>query len=91
MYIYQNELDKTLFHHDMAYGEFKSLPKRTAFDKVLWGKAFNIINNWKDDGHQCGLISMVYKFLDKKTATSGGTSESRSLSIKRFAKVTRTN
>ena len=34
---------------------------------------------------------MVYKFLDKKTATSGGTSESQNLSIKRFAKVTRTN
>ena len=25
-YIYQNELDKACFHHDMAYGDFKDLP-----------------------------------------------------------------
>ena len=27
-YIYQNELDKTCFEHDMACGEFKVLPSR---------------------------------------------------------------
>ena len=26
-YIYQNELDKAYFQHDMAYGDFKDLPE----------------------------------------------------------------
>ena len=34
-HIYQNELDKACFHHDMAYGDFKDLIRRTAADKVL--------------------------------------------------------
>ena len=34
-YIYKNELDKACFQHDMAYGDFKDLAKRTASDKVL--------------------------------------------------------
>ena len=33
-YIYKNELDKACFQHDMAYGDFKDLAKRTASDKV---------------------------------------------------------
>ena len=28
-YIYQNELDKLCFQHDMAYGCFKELPRRS--------------------------------------------------------------
>ena len=39
-YIYKNELDKACFQHDMAYGDFKDLAKRTAADKVLRNKAF---------------------------------------------------
>ena len=31
-YIYENELDKACFQHDMAYGDFKKLPQRTASD-----------------------------------------------------------
>ena len=31
-YIYQNKLDKACFQHDMAYGDFKDLPRRTASD-----------------------------------------------------------
>ena len=34
-------------------------------------KAFNIAKNLKYDGYQCGLASMVYKFLIKKTSGSG--------------------
>ena len=34
-YIYKNELDKNCFQHDMAYGDFKELARRTASDKVL--------------------------------------------------------
>ena len=44
-YTYQNELDKACFQHDMAYGDFKYLPKRTASDKVLREKTFNIAKN----------------------------------------------
>ena len=34
-YIYKNELDKTSFQHDMVYGDFKDLARRTASDKNL--------------------------------------------------------
>ena len=37
-YIYQNQLDKACFQHDMVYGDFKDLPRRTIFDKVLRNK-----------------------------------------------------
>ena len=53
----------------MAYGDFKDLAKRTASDKVLRDKAFNIAKNPKYDGYQRGLASMVYKFFDKKSAS----------------------
>ena len=33
--IYQNQLDKACFQHDMANEDFKDLPRRTASDKVL--------------------------------------------------------
>ena len=66
-YIYRNELDKACFQHDMVYGDFKDLARRTASDKVLRDKAFNIAKNPKYDGYQRGLASMVYKFFDKKS------------------------
>ena len=69
-YIYKNELDKACFQHDMAYGDFKDLTKRTTADKVLTDKAFNIAKNPKYDGYQRGLGSMVYKFFDKKFSGS---------------------
>ena len=70
-YIYKSELDKACFQHDMAYGDFKDLLKRTAADKLLRDKAFKIASNQKYDGYQGGLASMVYKFLDKKSEGSG--------------------
>ena len=70
-YIYKNELDKACFQHDMAYGDFKDLKRRTFSDKVLRDKAFNIAKNPKYDGYQRGLASMVYKFFDKKSKGSG--------------------
>ena len=65
-YIYRNELDKACFQLDMAYGAFKDLAKRTAADKSLIDKAFNIAKNPKYDEYQRGLAFMVYKFFDKK-------------------------
>ena len=41
-YIQINELDKVCLQHDMPYGDFKDLKRRTAFDKVLRDKSFNI-------------------------------------------------
>ena len=65
-YIDENELDKACFQHDMAYVDFKDLPKRTAADKVLRDKAFKIASDQKYDGYQRGVASMVYKFFDEK-------------------------
>ena len=42
-YISRNELDRACFLRDMAYGNFKDLARRTAFDKVLRHKAFNAL------------------------------------------------
>ena len=50
----------------MAYGDFKDLKRRTASDKILRDKAFNIAEHLKYDGYQRGLASMVYKVFDKK-------------------------
>ena len=57
----------------MPYGDFKDLAKRTASDKVLRDKAFNIAKNPEYDGYQRGLASMVYNFFYKKSAGSGVT------------------
>ena len=81
-FIYQNELDKACFQHDMAYGKSKGLRKRTQSDKVLRGKAFKIVSNPKYDGYQRGLASMVYKFFDKKSSESGITNENYKLANK---------
>ena len=55
----------------MAYGDFKDIVRRTAFDKVLGDKAFNIAKNPKNDGYQRGIASMIYKFFDKKSESGG--------------------
>ena len=70
-YIDRNEVHKACFQHDMAYGDFKDLVRRTASDKVWRDKPFNIAKNPKYDGYQRGLASMVFKFLIKKSSRSG--------------------
>ena len=62
-YIHKNKLDKACFQHDMAYWDFQDLKRRTASDKMLRDKAFNIAKNPKYDGYQRGLAFMVYKFF----------------------------
>ena len=49
-YIYKNEFDNACFQHDMAYGDFKDLKRRTGSDNVLRDKAFNVVKNPKYDG-----------------------------------------
>ena len=51
--------------------DFLYLTKRTASDKVLRDKAFNIAKNARYDGYQRGLVHMVYRFFDKKSKGSG--------------------
>ena len=79
-YIYQNELDKACFQYDMAYGNFTDLTRRTAADKVLRDKAFNIAKNPKYDWYQRGLATMAYKCFVKKN--SSGTVKNKNISNK---------
>ena len=79
-YIYQNELDKTCFQHDMDYGDFKDVTKRTASDKILCDEAFNIAKNPNNDGYQRGIASIVYKIFNKKA--SDGTVKNEHISNK---------
>ena len=60
-----------LIRHEMAYGDFKDLARRTASDKSLRDKAFNIAKIHKYHGYQRRLASMVYKVFDKKSSGSG--------------------
>ena len=55
----------------MAYGDFKDLSRRTASDKILRDKGFNIAKSRRYNRYQHGLASMVYNFSDKKTSGSG--------------------
>ena len=66
LYIYQNKLDKAWLMET-----FKDLSKKTASDKILCDKAFNIAKNSKNDGYHYGFASMIDKFFDKKTSGSG--------------------
>ena len=70
-YIYENDLDKACFQHDIAYGKYKELTNRTESDNFLWDQVFKVPSNLKDDGYERGLTSMVHKFFDKKSKGSG--------------------
>ena len=62
----------------MPYGDFKDLTRRTACDKILRDKAFNIAKTPKCDDYEGGLASMVYKFFDKKTSGGAATLANKS-------------
>ena len=62
----------------MVYKDFKDLTRRTASDKILSDKAFNIAKSPKCDEYQCRLASMMYKFFDKKITGSGIKNEIKS-------------
>ena len=70
-YIYKNELDKACFQHDMAYGDYKDLKRKTQSDKVLKNKAFKIASDPKYNGYERGLANLVYIFFGKKSKGSG--------------------
>ena len=73
-YFYRNELDKACFQHDSAYANHTDLINRTEAGKVLKDKGYNIASNPEYDGYERGLVSMVYKFFDKKS-TAGSTAK----------------
>ena len=79
-YIYQKELDKTCCQHDLAYGGFNYLNRRTVANKVLSDKAFYIAKTPKYDDYQRGLASMVCKCFNK--ITCGGAVKNEIMSIK---------
>ena len=59
----------------MAYGDFKDLARRTAPDKDLRDKSFNIAKNPKYDGYLKGFVSIVYNVFDKKASGRGANNE----------------
>ena len=77
-YVYQDELDKSRFQHNMAYRDFKGLTRRTSSDKILHDKALNIGKKTKYVGYPRRLASISYKFFDKKASGSGIKNENMS-------------
>ena len=73
-HLYRNELKKAYFAHDAAYSDTKDLTTRTISDKIVRYKAYEIAKNRGYDRYQSALVSIVYKFFDKK-AGSGETSK----------------
>ena len=63
---------------------FKDLPKRTASDKALNDKVFNIDKSPKYDGYQRRLDSVVDQFFDNKSSsnTSGGAVRNETKNVK---------
>lgn len=45
IYIYKNKLDNASFPHDAAYSGSKELAERTATDKILQNRAYEIASN----------------------------------------------
>ena len=67
-YIYQNVLDKACFQQDMAYGDFKNLPRRTASDKVLRDKHLILLKaqkmmDFNTDLRQCFINFFIKSLL----------------------------
>ena len=67
-YFYFNELDKVWFQQDKAYGDFKNLLRKTASDKILRDKAFDVVKNLKHDTYQRGFASIVYNLFYKESS-----------------------
>ena len=77
-YIFQNELDKASFQHDMAYEDPKDLTRRIASDKkcVIKHLILPKIQNMMDINVE--LLHWLIKFLIQKTSGSGIKNENMS-------------
>ena len=60
-YIYKKELDKAYFQHDMAYGDFKDLKRRTDSHKLMLNHLLKY-NMWKNNNHFLTNSSFLLKF-----------------------------
>ena len=69
-FIYQKNLDKACFHHDMAYRDFKDLHRKNFSDEVLPDKTFKIAKNPKYNIYQQRLANRVYELFDKMFAAT---------------------
>ena len=65
-----------------VYGNFKDLTRRTASDKILHDKAFNIAKNSKYNEYQRILALMFHKYFDKKASAGSTKLENKSLDLK---------
>ena len=68
-----------MFSTRFAYADHKDLINRTEADKVLRDKAYDIASNPEYGGYQRSLVSMVYKFFDKKSTAGPSALASSSL------------
>ena len=62
-HICKNQLDKACFVHDTAYSDTKDLAKRTISGRTWKDRAYAIAINFKYNGYQIGLASVVCKFF----------------------------
>ena len=65
-YIYQNELDKACFQHDMAHGDFKDLNRRKFADKVYVRKHLILLKIQNMMDINVHLLQWFINFLIKK-------------------------
>ena len=68
-FICRNELDKTCFRHDIAYGKSQNLVKRTQSDKVLKDETFKFA--FKIRWLSKGISFNGLQVFDKKSSGSG--------------------
>ena len=66
-YMSQSEISKACFQQGRAYRDFKDITRRTASNRKLRDKLFDIAKNPKYDGYQRGLASLICKSFDKKS------------------------
>ena len=57
--IKETQLNKASFQHDIANDNFKDFPRRTASDKTLYTKAFELFGNLKYDKCQRNFLIKV--------------------------------
>ena len=70
-YIYKMNFIKHPFNTIWLMGILNIYKRRTASDKILRDKAFNVAKNPGYEWYQRGLAAMVYTFFNKKSIGSG--------------------
>ena len=80
-YIYNNELDKACFAHDAAYSYTNDLTEASISGKTLKHRAYETALNPTFDGYQRELVSMLYKFFDRKTGLGAKASVNEKLKL----------